>query len=264
MMSTRRTGRARHEFRFGGRELAVLAAVLCLIASLVFAAGIVVGREMARARGARAEATRERHPLGPEGLPNAEAPVKTAATRAEEKVTFYRTLTAPTQDLPQVGKPTVEERLVPKDDPPSAPPVAEAPPDASRATPEPPRAVPERRVTKAEATLGPRPAQGARAPATGAGRPTPAQVAAAGATAPSEAWTVQVSAFRSRALADELRARLAARGFDAYIFPSITEDGRPRYRVRIGTYPTRNDAERVAADLRSERGLNPLVTPRTR
>jgi cell division septation protein DedD len=75
---------------------------------------------------------------------------------------------------------------------------------------------------------------------------------------------VQVSAFRSRALAEELRARLAARGFDAYVFPSITEDGRPRYRVRIGTYPARSDAERVAAELRSERGLNPLVTPRTR
>ena len=66
-----------------------------------------------------------------------------------------------------------------------------------------------------------------------------------------------MSAFRSRALAEELRARLAARGFDAYVFPSITEDGRPRYRVRVGAYPTRSDAERVAADLRSERGLNP-------
>jgi cell division protein FtsN len=79
-----------------------------------------------------------------------------------------------------------------------------------------------------------------------------------------EAWTVQVSAFRSRALAEELRVRLVARGFDSYIFPSITEDGRPRYRVRVGSYPNRNDAERVVAELRSERGLNPLVTPRTR
>ncbi len=75
---------------------------------------------------------------------------------------------------------------------------------------------------------------------------------------------MQVSAFRSRALAEELRARLAARGFDSYVFPSITEDGRPRYRVRVGSYPARGEAERVVAELRSERGLNPLVTPRTR
>jgi cell division septation protein DedD len=95
-------------------------------------------------------------------------------------------------------------------------------------------------------------------------RPGPTQFAAATTTAEPEAWTVQVSAFRSRPLAEELRARLAARGFDAYVFPSITEDGRPRYRVRVGTYPIRSDAERVAVELRNERGLNPLVTPRTR
>ena len=115
MMATRRLGRTHHEFRFGRRELVVLGAVFCLIASLVFAAGIVVGREMARGKGAaRADATREHRLPEPEGLRGGEAPVKTAATRAEEKVTFYRTLTAPTQDLPQVGKPTIEERLVPR------------------------------------------------------------------------------------------------------------------------------------------------------
>ena len=126
MMSARRLGRARHEFRFGGRELVVLGGVFCLIAGLVFAVGVVVGREMARAKAARAEA-REHRLAGPEGLPGAEGPVKTAATRTEEKVTFYRTLTAPTQDLPQVGKPTIEERLIPKEEPLSA-----SPPPTSR------------------------------------------------------------------------------------------------------------------------------------
>ena len=59
-MATRRYGRARHEFRFGGRELVVLGAVFCMIASLVFAAGVVVGRETARGKGsARVEVGRE-------------------------------------------------------------------------------------------------------------------------------------------------------------------------------------------------------------
>jgi len=274
-MATRRLGRTHHEFRFGRRELVVLGAVFCLIASLVFAAGIVVGREMARGKGAtRADATREHRLSEPEGLRGGEAPVKTGATRAEEKVTFYRTLTAPTQDLPQIGKPTIEERLVPKEEPTTsaAAPAAELAPEPARAVPEPPRAAPEvprpapeRRTPKAaEVAPAPRPARPARAPAAAPVRPAPTQLAAANTTAEPEAWTVQVSAFRSRPLAEDLRARLAARGFDAYVFPSITEDGRPRYRVRVGTYPTRSDAERVAVDLRSERGLNPLVTPRTR
>jgi cell division protein FtsN len=81
---------------------------------------------------------------------------------------------------------------------------------------------------------------------------------------PDLPWTVQVSAFRSRTLADELRNRLAARGFDVHVFASTTEDGRARYRVRVGAYASRGEAERVAGDLRSERGLNPIVTSRSR
>jgi cell division septation protein DedD len=78
------------------------------------------------------------------------------------------------------------------------------------------------------------------------------------------AWTVQVSSFRSRALADELRGRLAAKGFDAYLVSLTTEDGRVRHRVRVGGFATRAEAERVAGDLRGERDLNPFVTTRAR
>jgi DedD protein len=266
MMSTRRLGRARHEFRFGGREMVVIGAVFCLIASLVFAAGVVVGREAARAKiAARGEPGREHRPPAPEGLRAGEAPVKTAAARAEEKVTFYRTLTAPSQDLPQIGKPTIEERLVPKDEPGPAP-AADAAPESARPAPAPPppapegpRATTERRTPKATAPAAvPGPARAAKASSPPLTRPAPAQVAAVAAD--SDAWTVQVSAFRSRPLADELRTRLAARGYDAYVLTSVTEDGRPRYRVRVGAYARRTDAERVAGELRSERGLNPLVT----
>jgi len=273
MIATRRLGRARHEFRFGGRELVVLGAVFCLIAGLLFAGGVIVGREMGRRGAARLEAARE---VGrPDAPGRAETPAKSAATRTEEKVTFYRTLTAPTPDLPQVGKPTIEERLVTKDEPaargaasatnsvatdetsppaPSAPEQA-APPAAAVAPPSPP--------SSPKVAEPVRPARTARAPKAAPPRPPPAQLAAAPAPAEPDTWTVQVSAFRSRALAEELRSRLAARGFDAYVFPSITEDGRPRYRVRVGSYQSRADAERAAGDLRSERGLNPLVTPRT-
>jgi DedD protein len=266
-MATQRYGRARHEFRFGGRELVALGAVFCMIASLVFAAGVVVGRETVRGKGsARVEAGREPRLTDPDGL-REDGSVKSAATRAEEKVTFYRTLTAPTQDLPQVGKPTIEERLVPKEEPSPAAGSDVAPepaPASPRVTPESLRTA-ERRTSKApEPASAPRPARPARAPALAPVRPGPTQLAAAPAPVEPEAWTVQVSAFRSRALAEELRVRLVARGFDSYVFPSITEDGRPRYRVRVGSYPSRNDAERVVAELRSERGLNPLVTPRTR
>jgi cell division septation protein DedD len=262
MIATRRLGRVRHEFRFGTRELVVIGVVFALITGLVFAGGVLVGRETARAKkAARVEVVPESRGDGEALRP--ELPTKTAATRAEEKVTFYRTLTAPTTDLPQVGKPAIEERLITKEDPaPSA--QADPAPESPKIAPEPPRTPPERRVAKAmEPAASPRAVRAAKAPAASSARPGPAQLAGPAPGAPGadgDAWTVQVSAFRSRALAEELRSRLAARGFDAHVFPSLTEDGRPRYRVRIGAYASRGDAERVAAELRSERGLNPLVT----
>src|SRR5262249_13598066 len=229
VIHTRVVGPARHEFRFGGRELVIRGAAFCVIASLVFAAGVVVGREMVRGKVAgRGELGREHRSPEPEGLRGPEAPVKTAAARAEEKVTFYRTLTAPTQDLPQVGKPTIEERLIPKED--STAPTLTAPlPGPSPPPPHPPP-LGRRPPKAAEPAPASRPARPTKAspPPT---RPGPTQLAAVSSEA--DAWTVQVSAFRSRALAEEVRARLAARGFDAYILPSLGEDGRPRYRVRV-------------------------------
>jgi hypothetical protein len=145
MMATRRLGHARHEFRFGTRELVVLGGFACLIAGLVFVAGIVVGRETTRGKGpAHVEAGRDPRRDDVEGLRPGEASVKIADTRAEEKVTFYRTLTAPTQDVPQLGKPTIKERLVPKDEPAAAAAV-EAVPEHSRIAPMTPPAVVGRR-----------------------------------------------------------------------------------------------------------------------
>ena len=141
MIVTRRLGRTRHEFRFGTRELVIIGVVLCLITGLVFAGGVLVGREMTRGKStARVEVVPESR-ADADGL-RADGSVKTAATRAEERVTFYRTLTAPTSDLPQVGKPTIEERLIPKEEP--APSTLAAPAVPPR-RPNPPRSRPERR-----------------------------------------------------------------------------------------------------------------------
>ena len=134
-MATRRLGHAHHEFRFGTRELVVLGGFACLIAGLVFVAGVVVGRETTRGRGpAHVEAGRDPRRDDVEGLRPGEASVKTAARRAEEKGPFDRTLTAPTQDVPQLGTPMIKERLVPEDEPAPAAAV-EAVPEQSRIAP---------------------------------------------------------------------------------------------------------------------------------
>jgi cell division protein FtsN len=295
-VAARRPVRLRHEVRFGQREAVAIGAVACALAAGIFGAGVVVGRGLSRGDPALARlddrAAEAGHPDDPS--PGADAAGKGAAAPAEEKLTFYKTLTAPTtSDLPPVGPPRIEERLVPTDEPAARPGAHPAPAPAEEqraaAAPEPPAAAaerpaaPERPAGAAERPASPRreasrveraeraPARPSRAavPAPPAPppppvRPAPGPVARApGPAAAPDAWTVQVSSFRSRTLADELRVRLLARGFDAYVLASATEGG-PRYRVRVGAYANRSEAERVAAELRTERGLNPLVTSRAR
>lgn len=75
-------------------------------------------------------------------------------------------------------------------------------------------------------------------------------------------YTVQVVAYGTRPPADDLERKLKDAGYEAYVVPVDADDGRATYRVRVGTFATRVEAEQVAERLRSERGLSPFVTTR--
>lgn len=214
-MLGRHLARARHEVRFGTREIVFLSLAFLLIWGLTFFLGMLVGRELSAPRpGSGRSRQAAVVPAEPEKT-------EKKATQ-QEHLTFYQALTAPTAELPPAKKGVVEERMVVKEQRSSgqgtAPPVA--------------------------------------APFHG--------TASAESASPARRWTVQVSSFRSRALAEDLREKLAAKGYDAYLVAVETDDGRVRYRVRVGSYATRGEADRVAEHLRGERNLNPFVTTRTR
>ena len=262
MIASRRPLGARHEFRLGTRELVVLGVLVALVSGLTFALGVVVGRETGTRPRLAAAPVVETPP------PSHEQSGKPTPARADEKLTFYRTLTAPTTDLGAAGKggpPVIEERLVPREEP-----AASADDEAARAqgrprpaTPPPPTAARGRPAAPPRPQPTPsRPTQVAAVPAPSAVAPQVPQAAPGGVE--PQLWTIQVSSFRSKALAEELRARLQTRGLDAYLLSAATEEGRVRYRVRVGAYQSRSEAERVASELRSERTLSPFVTPRSR
>ena len=76
------------------------------------------------------------------------------------------------------------------------------------------------------------------------------------------AFTIQVGAYRAREPADALRARLAAAGHDAYV-AEIDASGSVRYRVRIGSFATREAAQQAADRIvAGERKLSAFVTAR--
>jgi cell division septation protein DedD len=72
------------------------------------------------------------------------------------------------------------------------------------------------------------------------------------------AFVVQALATRDAVAARRLRDRLSAHGFPA----TVTEDrsgGRPVYRVRVGRYRTRPEAEAAVRVLRQKQRLSPWI-----
>lgn len=64
-------------------------------------------------------------------------------------------------------------------------------------------------------------------------------------------YTVQVSAFREKQRADMIVGRLEDAGYPAFV-ETIPMKGENWYTVRIGHYPTRNDAKKAVADFALE------------
>jgi cell division septation protein DedD len=97
-------------------------------------------------------------------------------------------------------------------------------------------------------------------PGTAAPRPTPAAVKpikGPGAPIPASGnFTIQVGAFKDKASADSIVARLKTKGFAAYV---VSPEGEGLFNVRVGNFATRADAERVQGKLRDEEKYKPFI-----
>ncbi len=74
-------------------------------------------------------------------------------------------------------------------------------------------------------------------------------------TPPLQGWAVQVGSFKSRSNADRLVERLRKQGFPAYMEPLKRNQG-THYRVRIGPYAGKDEAERVRRRLASKANIS--------
>ena len=234
--------RQRARARSGRSPWLVLFVVVGVAAG--FGAGVLVGRH-----GARPSADVE----------TAEPPVKKPAVAArrggltepasdrppQEKLTFYQTLTAPMASPPV---PAAKSASAGKVEPAKVEPAKVEPAKSPGPTERPVAARPVAAPAPAASPAADRPAA-APAPAR------PAEVRAAD-------WAVQVGAFKDRGQAENVRRPLAAAGFEAYVLAGTGDDGQPRYKVRVGTFKTREEAGRMAARVREERSLAAFVTAR--
>jgi len=94
--------------------------------------------------------------------------------------------------------------------------------------------------------------------------PAPRQAPPASAPAASNepaaaGWAIQIAALNVRSDAEAIAKRLSSKGYSAYVV--APPDGTPAvYRVRVGKFPTKHDADAIAAKLQKEEQFKPWVT----
>ena len=223
----------------GGAQWVALAGAVLVILGLTFALGLLVGRQWARQSAAVIASVTEsaRKPAAaPRRSGIAAETMADRAPESTEKLTFYKTLTEPLDGPGTPAKPETKPVSV------KIPAVSPLPPAPSFT--DAPKPAPARPIAEPP-SLPPR----------------PGKTAGSGPAAEGP-WTIQVGAYKNRRQADESRRQLASAGLDAYVVALAAQDGAARYRVRVGTYPTREEAASAAERLRAQRSLTTFVTPR--
>jgi rare lipoprotein A len=236
-----------HEIQLNGKQLVFLFMAATVVAVVIFLCGVMVGRGVPTRAAAPIDAP-EQTPLDPTVLG---VPATQTLATDNAPITALETLTYPTL-LEDPNPPA--ETLAPAPAPPA--PHAPEPVVAPRAS---------------VATAAPKPAPAAK-PATtniaaaSAAKPSAARPAAVNTAAPAAATTafaeprgngfvVQVAAVRQRAEADTIARRLSGKGYPAF----VTTSG-ANFRVRVGKFDDRLEAERMAGRLEREEQFKPWIT----
>ncbi len=91
--------------------------------------------------------------------------------------------------------------------------------------------------------------------------PLATKAAVAVAARPGGKLSVQVGAFAESRAAEELASSLRSSGLPVYVSPSAAAAGDQRWRVRVGPIATREEADRIAARLKTKEKLPTWVLP---
>jgi cell division septation protein DedD len=225
-----------HEIQLSGKQLVFLFMATTVVSVVIFLCGVFVGRgvqaqqplEQVSAAPAPPSTVTASVPLADSGLDALEPP----APPAEAAELNYR------------------QRL--EGDPPRE--SFEAPSPAPRPVAAEPAAPAARAATRAERTAPEPPVTRSAARTTG-GESAPARAGAAVDQANS--WVVQVHALRDRNAANVIVKRLVAKGYPAFL-SSAGSAG--IYRVQVGRFTDRQEAERTRERLKNEEKYDPWIT----
>jgi cell division septation protein DedD len=221
-----------HEIQLNGKQLVFLFMAATVVSVVIFLCGVLVGRGVRSQLGGVADnasvnsvaETTPTQPATPAPAPAAGSDPTTVAPPppAADELSYFNRLEKQTAPVEQL-KPA---------------------PDRAAAAVE--RAAPPAPVKEPAPAREP-----ARAPA-------PAPAAASNEPA-GQGFAVQIAALNVRSEADAIAKRLSSKGYAAYVLTPA--NGTPSvFRVRVGKFNTRREAETVAAKLQKEEQFKPWVT----
>ena len=224
-----------HEIQLNGKQLVFLFMAATVVSVVIFLCGVLVGRGVPYGRGAVADASAaspvaetlpQQPATAPAPTPAGSDPTAAAPPTPVDDLSYFNRLEKPTAAAEQL----------------------KAAPDHGALAP--PRSA---AVAPREATPPPPPP--AKEPARASPPPEPATAAEPN----GQGFAVQIAALNVRSEADAIARRLSSKGYAAYVLsPAV---GTPSvYRVRVGKFPTRREAETIAARLQKEEQFKPWVT----
>jgi rare lipoprotein A len=216
------------EIQLSGKQLVFLFMAVTVVSVVIFLCGVLVGRGV-RAERAQAETT-------------ATAPESALPPPAR-----------PQTNNAKPGDPSMVAPAMMTDTKLSTPPISKVDPPPVEAEPEPDAKAGGTPAAMSEArSATPAPAQPA----------APAAAAAPAVDVPTEpggsGYAVQVAAVKDRTEAEAVIARLTNKGYKAFLVPP--SKGAPAlYRVRVGKFADRKEADGVAEKLKKEERFNVWV-----
>ena len=255
-----------HEIQLNGKQLVFLFMAATVVSVVIFLCGVLVGRGVRVERAITVESSVAS--VAAETPP----PASTPAPPPESDPTRAAAPAPTAEELSAFGK--LEKQT----------PAAEPPTTAAAAPPAPPPAPAKAVVKPAEKPVvkpAEKPAVKTAEPvvktaekpvekpiekpadtplATIGAKPTPVQEPQVAASEPNgEGFAVQIAALNIRSEAEAIAKRLTSKGYSAYVLTPVS--GTPSvFRVRVGKFPTRREAESIAAKLQKEEQFKPWVT----
>jgi DedD protein len=218
-----------HEIHLSGKQLVFLFMATTVVCVAIFLCGVLVGRGVRAERGqdaidSSAATAAAVAPAVPAPVADAGPPsAEPPAPAADDELSYHKRL--------EGDAPPAEDLKTPSEGAKQVPP-AQAPPKSTPAAP--PTATPAATTPAASDT-----------PSSG-GRPG--------------TWVVQLVALRDRGAAGSIVQRLAAKGYPAFLVNPVAGSPAPVFKVQVGRYNDRHEAEQIARRLEKEEQFNPWIS----